>query len=88
MAKVSRNSREPWFWVVTKLPKLGFGMLQSANLTGIDPDMVIDPAVRLAETVNATSLVRPTAMLFCPSRIWPDAAGDANASRPRYALVP
>jgi hypothetical protein len=37
-------------------------MLQSANLTGIDPEMVIDPAVRLAETVNATFLV-------CPCRV-------------------
>jgi hypothetical protein len=47
------------FWVVTKLPKLGFGMPQSANCTGIEPEIVIDAVVRVADTVNVTFLVRP-----------------------------
>src|SRR5262249_28627784 len=67
-ASFSRNSSTPWFWVVTKPVKLGFGMSQFENRIGIDPEISIWPAVvRSADSGNVTARV-------CPCRVrLPDA---------------
>ncbi len=64
LVKLSRNSRTPWFWVVTKLPKLGLGMSQSANLTGIEPETLMPELVRSADRVKVTGRVWPCSVRF------------------------
>lgn len=54
----------PWFWVVTKLPKLGFGMSQRANRTGIEPEILMPDPVRSADNVKVTGLVCPCRVRF------------------------
>src|SRR5712692_10118227 len=62
--KVSRNSSTPWFSVVTKPAKLGFGMSHLANVIGIDPDTLIALAVRSADSVKVTGLACPCMVRF------------------------
>jgi hypothetical protein len=52
----------PWSWVVTRPLKLGFGMSQSANRTGMEPEISIPFAVYSAVSANVTCLV-------CPCRV-------------------
>jgi hypothetical protein len=49
----------PWSWVVTRPLKLGFGMSQSANRPGMEPEISIPFAVRSAVSPNVTCLVCP-----------------------------
>ena len=61
-----RNSGVPWFWVVTRLPKLGFGMFQLANVTGMEPEIVMPAAVRLAERLMTAGSARALKALRRP----------------------
>ena len=65
--KLSRNSSTPWFWVVTKLPKLGFGISQSANSTGTDPE-----TLRLARAAKVLVVSARRSQALAAAAVVPD----------------